>query len=188
MAIMTTATSNSRKGLEVVDFAAHHAGAFHDLNIEWLERYFSVEPIDRIVLSDPQRHLIDPGGDVLMACQNHQPVGCCALKYHASSDEFELTKMAVTPDHQGLGIGALLMEAVIERYRAHSARGLFLETNSILQPAIRLYQRFGFVQQPKRRQGSPYMRSNVYMIWNERTGNPDDGQKKPRSREAPRSK
>jgi len=141
------------------------AGAFRDLNLEWLSRDFAVEPIDEIVLSDPQTHILAAGGDILFAVDaNDRAVGTCAL-LRAGDDEVELTKMGVTADHQGQGLGKRLILAAIECFRRMQARQLFLETSSKLQPAISLYRSVGFELQPQLRPGSHYARADTYMIW-----------------------
>jgi GNAT superfamily N-acetyltransferase len=75
---------------------------------------------------------------------------------------FELAKMAVRPSHQGRGLGERLGRAAIQHARERGAATIFLETNDMLQNAIRLYARLGFVHAP-RPHPSPYVRSNVYM-------------------------
>ena len=78
--------------------------------------------------------------------------------------EFEVAKMAVTDAAQGLGIGRRLLQATIETARESGAARLFLETNSVLAPAIRLYESVGFRHVPaERRKVSPYARSDVQM-------------------------
>jgi ribosomal protein S18 acetylase RimI-like enzyme len=72
--------------------------------------------------------------------------------------------MAVTPGHQGLGIGRKLIEALIAQYRSRGARELFLESNSKLTPAITLYESAGFVR-ASRPEPSHYERSDVYMLY-----------------------
>ncbi len=42
---------------------------------------------------------------------------------------------------------------------------LFLETNSKLTPAIRLYESVGFQHQPKGKPDSHYHRADTYMVW-----------------------
>ena len=75
-----------------------------------------------------------------------------------------------TSRQRGGGIGRKLIQATIDHYRRLEGNQLYLETNSVLKPAIRLYEQSGFVRQPGRRPGSPYERSNVYMIWADTPG------------------
>jgi len=150
--------------VQIIDYEARYQADFEALNVEWLERYFSVEPVDHQVLSDPERHIIQPGGAIIFARLGELIVGTCALKYQGDG-VFELTKMGVTSTHQRVGIGAALMNAVIERFQDLDGQQLYLETNAVLAPAIKLYAGHGFVDQGQRKPGSVYQRSDVYMIW-----------------------
>ena len=140
---------------------------FYRLNAAWLERDFSIEPIDTRVLSDPQREIIDHGGAVLFALLGQDVVGTCALKRHGEGD-FELTKMAVEETRRGLGIGRKLLEAAIAKFSELGGRSLWLESSTKLPPALHLYEQLGFVRQAGRRPGSEYVRSDVYMIYQPR--------------------
>jgi GNAT superfamily N-acetyltransferase len=72
--------------------------------------------------------------------------------------------MAVAPAHRGSGVGRQLLEAVIAAARAAGTRRLYLETNRVLAPAIRLYQSIGFQHiPPSRIVPSPYARADIYM-------------------------
>jgi putative acetyltransferase len=65
---------------------------------------------------------------------------------------------------QGSGIGRKLLQTVVEAARSAGARRLYLETNHILTPAIRLYRSIGFKPvRPDRVVPSPYARADVYM-------------------------
>jgi ribosomal protein S18 acetylase RimI-like enzyme/DNA-binding MarR family transcriptional regulator len=151
--------------VEIIPFERRHAADFKRLNIEWLQKYFRVEPIDLQVLSKPMRILRD-GGVIFLARYRRTIVGTCAL-LNAGSGRFELSKMAVTAGHQGLGIGRKLIEAVIADYLERGARELFLESNSKLTPAITLYESTGFVH-AARPEPSHYERSDVYMVYVDR--------------------
>src|SRR5258708_5984027 len=129
--------------MQIVDFQPDHAGAFKALNVAWISRYFAIEPKDREVLDDPEGEIIAPGGHILMAVEDGQAIGCCALLVMRDGG-FEVAKMAVTDVHKGRGVGRDLMAACIERARAAGARRLYLETNSALAPALGLYRSFGF--------------------------------------------
>jgi len=91
-------------------------------------------------------------------------VGTCAL-INAGHGRFELSKMAVTERHQGLGIGRRLLAAAIARFRKTRARELFLESSSKLQPALALYQASGFHHAPRPPGASHHRRSDVSMVY-----------------------
>jgi len=59
-------------------------------------------------------------------------------------NEFELIKMAVTPKHRGKQYGDMLLEKCIAKAKEMKASKLILFSNSNLQTAIRLYEKFGF--------------------------------------------
>ena len=56
-------------------YTAEDASTFKTLNVEWLEMYFEVEPIDERVLSNPQTEILDPGGFIVMAELEGKTVG-----------------------------------------------------------------------------------------------------------------
>jgi ribosomal protein S18 acetylase RimI-like enzyme len=77
---------------------------------------------------------------------------------------YEVSKMAVTDGFKGHGIGRKLLKAVIDEFALLDGDVLFLETNSVLKPAIALYESSGFVDRPPPAE-SPYQRSDVYMVY-----------------------
>ncbi len=155
--------------IRIVDYAPQWRADFARLNIEWLERHFVVEPIDRTVLLNPEPHLLDPGGRILFAIASdadgrEHAVGTVAL-LHEGDGVYELTKMAVAPEQRGHGVGRQLMHAALQAFGALHGRELFLESSSKLGPALKLYESVGFVHHPAPRPGSHYARADVYMVW-----------------------
>jgi GNAT superfamily N-acetyltransferase len=151
------------EAVEIREFRPGDEEAFRSLNEEWIIRYFALEKKDIEALSKPRETILDRGGRILFAVRGGTAVGCCALVAMAPG-EFEVAKMAVTDAAQGLGIGRRLLQATIEAARESGAARLFLETNSVLTPAIRLYESVGFRHVPaERRKASPYARSDVQM-------------------------
>lgn len=146
--------------VEILTFHPSLSRHFKSLNEEWLRKYFSIEPHDREMLSDPQRMIVKPGGMVFFARANGKIVGTCAVIRH-SVKLFELGKMAVTEKAQGLQIGKKLGLAAVEFARRQNAEVLYLETNRRLKPAIELYKRLGFEFVPFFK--TDYARSNVRM-------------------------
>ena len=146
--------------LSIQDFQIQHAQAFRDLNYEWISTYFQVEESDRKMLENPQTHILDKGGAILIAELDQTPVGTCAL-IKMDETTYELAKMAVSPKARGQQIGYKLGLATIKRAKDLGGKLLYLETNSSLKPAIRLYQKLGF--QDTCGHDSPYSRCNVQM-------------------------
>lgn len=152
-------------GIRIVDFDARWRADFMRLNVEWLERWFVVEDVDRTVLSDPETHILADGGRILFAIDDAgRAVGTVAL-LHEGGGVYELTKMAVDPAMRGRGVGRLLMQAALARWRALGGRELFLESSLRLGPALALYESVGFRHRPAPRPGSHYARANVYMVY-----------------------
>jgi len=144
-------------------FQPGDAAAFRRLNEEWITRYFRIEPKEELVLADPQKVILDSGGRIFFATVGERCIGCCGL-IRLNEKEFEVAKMAVEPSYQGAGIGRRLLQAVIEEARRAGAHRLYLETNHVLTPAIRLYESLGFKHiDPSRIIPSAYARADVYM-------------------------
>lgn len=154
-------TDSTASTVRVVPFTSERAEAFESLNREWIERFFRMEESDIKVLRDPQRYILDGGGQIFFAVDGEDAVGTVAA-VQTAPDVFELAKMGVSPSHQGHGIGERLVRAAIDYARASGATMMFLDTNSALHSAIRLYERLGFVH-ATRPTPSVYERSDVYM-------------------------
>lgn len=155
--------------ITIVDYAPRWRADFARLNLEWLQRWFVVEPIDHAVLGDPETHLLAGGGRVLFAIAreadgSEHAVGTVAL-LHEGDGVYELTKMAVSPELRGSGVGRQLMVAALAAFHALDGRELFLESSSKLSPALALYESVGFRHHPAPRPGSHYARADVYMVW-----------------------
>ena len=148
--------------VQIVDYKPAYQQAFKDLNEQWISKYFKMEAADHKALDNPQQNIIDKGGYILVALYNNEPVGVCALmKMDDPVYEYELAKMAVSPNAQGKSIGWLLGKAIIEKARSLGAKKLYLESNTILEPAINLYHKLGF--QKVIGHATPYERCNIQM-------------------------
>jgi ribosomal protein S18 acetylase RimI-like enzyme len=163
-AVLTRSRELRADQVEIVPFEPRWRADFHRLNVEWLERFFHVEEVDERVLSNPEGEILATGGVVLFARAGDSILGTCALM-QVEPGVYELTKMAVAPAARGLGIGRKLIERAIAEFQSLGARELFLETNTKLAPAIRLYESVGFEHQPTVKPDTHYSRANVYMIW-----------------------
>ncbi|HVE56736.1 MAG TPA: GNAT family N-acetyltransferase [Pyrinomonadaceae bacterium] len=148
-------------GIKILDLSPELRMFFEQLNRGWIERYFEMEPLDYLLLQNPETEIIEKGGAVLFAVTTDgEVVGTVALK-KADDGVFELAKMAVDEKKRGLGAGKALGLAALERAREMGARSVILYTNSILEPAINLYRKLGFRDVPVTEKG--YTRVDVKM-------------------------
>ena len=129
--------------LEIIPFEPHLSKYFADLNYWWISDYFKVEEEDKRVLDHPEEEVINKGGSILFAKWEDEIVGTVGLKKYPENS-FELIKMGVAANHHGKRIGYHLGMAIIEEARKLGCNRLFLETNSVLTPAINLYKKLGF--------------------------------------------
>lgn len=146
--------------VQLVDYTDEYQNAFRQLNHEWIKRYFTLEDADNQALDNPDKKIIQPGGCIVMALYKNEPVGTCAL-IKLNETTYELAKMAVSSKAQGKHIGWLLGQAILRKAKEKGAKTVYLESNTILKPAINLYHKLGFqrVTGPP----SPYKRSNIQM-------------------------
>ncbi len=145
----------------IVPWQPGYGDAFARLNLEWIEKYFQVEELDRKYLDDPQGSILAAGGEIFYAVRGDVVVGTAAA-IPMTPGVFELGKMAVVPSEQGRGLGRRLVDHVVRYARGIGAEALELMTNSGLAPALALYHSTGFVREPLPH-GQVYERGDVYM-------------------------
>lgn len=147
---------------------------FQRLNQEWLDRYFNGEmtDLDHQALNQPESYYLARGGYIWFARlagdlpETHvsQPrvMGTVALARH-SDTLYEISKMGVEADIQGLGIGRKLLLTALNKARELGAEEVYLESATCLERAIQLYRNMGFTEQPYPEGQSVYPRSDIYM-------------------------
>jgi ribosomal protein S18 acetylase RimI-like enzyme len=145
--------------ITVVSYRDEFRAAFERLNRDWIETYFVLEDPDREVFSDPRVTILAPGGQIFFVIEGSQVQGTCAVLRH-TADEYEIAKMAVAPAARGRGFGDLLMDAAVGFATEAGARRLVIVSNTVLEPAIRLYEKHGFARVPLSADGR-YKRANI---------------------------
>ena len=149
--------------LSIRSFELGDGEVFRALNEEWISRYFVMEADDKMVLGDPEEHILRAGGEVFIARVEGKPVGCCALIVK-NDGVMELCKMAVAPSYQGRGIGRRLLSHAIEEARERGAKAVVLGSNTRLKDALHLYEALGFrYLEGDEAPSFAYKRANVFM-------------------------
>lgn len=157
--------------VKIVPYEAQYQKAFKALNVEWISTYFKMEEADYKALDNPDGYILNKGGKIFVALYENEPVGVCALiKMEDPEYDFELAKMAVSPKIQGKSIGWLLGNAVVNAAKDLGASKLYLESNTVLKPAINLYHKLGFKKVVGR--ATPYERCNIQMELDLKDNNP----------------
>ena len=105
-------------------------------------------------LGDPARWAAGCTEALVAVDDADQPIGCVGFVL-PGDEEFEGIEppagdagfrfLAVAPDAQGSGAGAALVDAVVDRARAHGCRRLAIHTMAFMTGAHRLYAAKGFV-------------------------------------------
>lgn len=148
--------------IKIVDYTDELKEHIKILNYEWLQKYFSVEDSDVVQLSNPQEEIINKGGKIYYALHNDNIVGTASLM-KIDDKEYELAKMAVTENAQGLGIGKLLLKHCINEAQLLSVKKISLFSNTILEKALALYRTYGF-EETLMPTDVHYKRANIKMI------------------------
>ncbi len=153
------------KAVTIVSYELKYQEAFKQLNEQWISTYFKMEEADYKALDNPESYILKNGGKIFVALYKDEPVGVCALiKMEDEEYDFELAKMAVSPKIQGKSIGWLLGQTIVNAAKDMGASKLYLESNTILKPAINLYHKLGFRKVVGRT--TPYERCNIQMELN----------------------
>lgn len=147
--------------MEIISYEPQYAEDFKNLNIEWLEKYFWVEPHDEEVLGKPEKYILDPGGTIFFVLENEKIIGTVALM-KIEEGIFELTKMAVVPAAQGKNVGQQLMQHTLDYARSKGWKKLIIFSNRKLENAIHIYKKYGFLEIPIG-ENNPYARGDIKM-------------------------
>lgn len=129
--------------IAIVDYEDQYQKDFERLNLEWLEKFNLVESHDLEVLNQPRETVINRGGFIFLLKDNDAIIGSAGI-YKVNEGEFELIKMYVAPEYRGKKYGEMLLHHCLDKAKEINASKIILYSNSRLQTAIRMYERFGF--------------------------------------------
>jgi len=157
--VLNSMNNKVETAVAIFEYEPAYQPWFEKFNRDWIEKFFSMEPLDYMILQNPEENIIRKGGSIFMASYYGELAGTVALKF-ISPGVYELTKMAVDEKFQGKKIGRALAEAAIARAREASAVKVILYSNTMLQPALALYNKLGFREIPL---DGPYKRTDIKM-------------------------
>lgn len=104
---------------------------------------------------DPQERWIDriKKGIVLVAFEDKKPVGMVRGIPLADSTQATIMNMYVNKDYRGQRIGELLLEDVVRNLKSLGISKMILEVEDTQDSAIKMYQKHGFAETNRIKQG-----------------------------------
>ena len=149
--------------LKIVPFHKRYSSTFYHLNKIWIEESFLLEESDKFDLLDPEKSIINKGGEIFFVLIENKPIATAAM-IPIKSDTYELAKMTVDAKYRGNGIANKLMNKCILFAEEKEAKEIILITNDTLVIARNLYDKYGFKEVPL--DSDKYLRGNVKMTLN----------------------
>jgi putative acetyltransferase len=148
-------------GIEIRQFRPSDAPVVAALNRAWLDQYGLLVAPDELFLMDPGGKIVGRGGAIFVAVRGEEVVGTSSM-VPVAPGVIELVKLAVAADAQGQGVGRRLIEVSLDFAQQLGASRVTLISNSKLEAALRLYERFGFQRLPLPAD-QPYATADIYM-------------------------
>ncbi len=145
--------------MEIVEYNEKYRDDFVNLNLDWISRFYEVEPFDREMLEHVDRY-IDSGSMIFFAIENEDVLATCMIEPH-EDNTWEICKLAAKGQYTGKGAGSAVFEACINYAVQHGAKKLELVTGRKLGPALHIYRKFGFREIPLDKSKWPYKRAEL---------------------------
>ena len=152
------------KKIKFRKYSNKDAFIFKSLNLEWLETYFFVEPIDELILNNPKSKILDPGGHIIMVELNSKVIGTFTF-IKIEDSVFEFSKMTINSIYRGQGFGNSIMKYAISFARKNKWKKIVLYSNTKLENSIHLYYKYGFLE-VEMESNVVYSRGNIKMELN----------------------
>jgi ribosomal protein S18 acetylase RimI-like enzyme len=146
--------------IKIITYQSQYKNDFIRLNKAWLEAYFYVEPHDLETFDTIEQNIIANEGEIFFCMVDQEIAGTVAM-IKVTDDVYELAKMAVDKQFQGMKLSNLLMEACIDFAKSNKVKKIVLLSSTKLTPALTLYRKFNFKETPLGE--NDYARADIQM-------------------------
>lgn len=145
--------------MEIIEYTEKYKQDFIDLNIAWIDRFFTPEQADYDILNHVDS-LLDSGNMIYFAVEDGRVLATC-MAMPLGNDVWELCKLAANGQYTGTGAGSAVFKASMDYAVSHGAKKITLISNSRLKPALHIYQKFGFREVPLNKAYWGYERADI---------------------------
>lgn len=129
--------------ISIVNYETQYRKDFEELNLAWLEEYFTIEDYDKKIFANPETFIIKTGGEIFIALLGTKVIGTLALIDH-NHLKLEMSKLTVKSEYRGRGIAQMLINRAIDYAKKNSYKEIFALANSKLKSAKSLYEKNNF--------------------------------------------
>lgn len=105
-----------------------------------LKLNIKVEDLD---VTDLEKYYLNNNGDFEVVINNGLIIGSYGI-YKINKDTCELRKMYLYEEYQGVGLGNEMLRNSLAMAKKLGYKKITLQTNSVLDKALKLYEKFGF--------------------------------------------
>ncbi len=144
--------------MKIIKYQKKYEKDFIELNTAWVEKYFVMEQEDKDILYHVDDFL-KKGSMIFLAIENNCILAVCMV-IPFGNDVWEICKLAANEKYQGHGAGSAVFKACMDYAIDNGAKKLTLISNHILEPALHIYEKFGFKSVPVSR-AEEYARCDV---------------------------
>lgn len=132
--------------MEIVKYKPEYKNDFIRLSKNWITKYFALESDDFEVFENIDK-LIKNGAMIYFAIENGVVYATC-MAQPMTNNEWEMCKLAADERYEGHGAGSAVFKACMDYALENGANKLTILSNSILKPALHIYEKYGFYEIP----------------------------------------
>ena len=105
--------------------------------------------VGRVIKRDKykQYNTLDEIREAIVVYQDGEPIGAGAIRAYDDAT-MELKRVFVRPDHQGKGVGTMLVSSLINWAKELGYQRMVLETGELLAESCHVYRKLGFQRIP----------------------------------------
>ncbi|MFQ9513179.1 MAG: GNAT family N-acetyltransferase [Clostridia bacterium] len=132
--------------MEIVKYKSEYKNDFIRLSKNWITKYFALESDDFEVFENIDK-LIKNGAMIYFAIENGVVYATC-MAQPMTNNEWEICKLAADERYEEHGAGSAVFKACMDYALENGANKLTILSNSILKPALHIYEKYGFYEIP----------------------------------------